>query len=429
MPSSAKTRLLLAFGGASSEHEISIRSARSVLQAVDRERFEPLLLGIRRDGGFRTGPATADLAEVIDAGETVTDVRGLRADLCFPVLHGPHGEDGTFQGFCEILGLPYVGSGVLASALCMDKVAQKQLVDSAAPEVPLVPWLAMTSAELADSERLASRRETIAKQLGFPCFVKPANLGSSVGVVKVGASGELEAALREAARYDARIVVERGVDAREIELAVLGNGGPETMVSRPGLIAPMLHSRRDAALRGRAAGPRVDSVLHRNGRTPAAAREVSCNAIASRSRRWFDMSDSVDRGPEDVVNLTAELLSQIRDGVHRNGERLEALTRDSDRARESLGRLEVRVGRLEHRLDRLETRMDGLESRLSRVETRLTRVETRLTGVETRTDQLVEAVTTLTRAMNRSLEAGTRRDERLARLESALLPGPPDPAA
>lgn len=236
MPTSAKTRLLLAFGGASSEHEISIRSARSVLEAVDRERFEPVLLGIRRDGGFRTGPASADLGEVVEAGDVVTDVRGLSADLCFPVLHGPHGEDGTFQGFCEIVGLPYVGSGVLASALCMDKVAQKQLVDSAAPEVPLVPWLAMTAAELADADRLASRRGTIETQLGFPCFVKPANLGSSVGVVKVEAADTLEAALREAARYDARIIVERGVDAREIELAVLGNGGPETMVSRPGEI-------------------------------------------------------------------------------------------------------------------------------------------------------------------------------------------------
>ena len=116
----ARTRLLLVFGGRSSEHEVSLRSATSVRDALDRDRFDLVLLGIRRDGGWVTGPADAPLADVITGGEAVNDLRSLRPDLVFPVLHGPYGEDGTFQGLLEVLALPYVGSGVLASALCMD---------------------------------------------------------------------------------------------------------------------------------------------------------------------------------------------------------------------------------------------------------------------------------------------------------------------
>lgn len=235
------TRLLVAFGGASSEHEVSLRSAASVLGAVDRSRFEPVPLGIARDGTWHTGAApsvpTPDaLAEIVAHGPVVPDLRALAVDLVFPVLHGPYGEDGTIQGLFEILGLPYVGSGVLASSLCMDKVAQKHLVAAAAPEVPLVPWRELWAHALADEAGLARAVEDVRDGLGFPCFVKPVNLGSSVGVSRVDHVDALAPALRAAARYDHRVIVEQGVDAREIELAVLGNGGPETRVSAPGEI-------------------------------------------------------------------------------------------------------------------------------------------------------------------------------------------------
>lgn len=237
----SRTRLLVVFGGASSEHEISLRSACSVLHAVDRERFEPVPLGIARDGRWRTGsiepqPTPQQLARLVSEGEPVADLRALGVDLVFPVLHGPYGEDGTIQGLLEILGLPYVGSGVLASALCMDKVAQKHLVASAAPEVPLVPWIEVTDTTLATDAGLAGTIERVRDELGVPCFVKPVNLGSSVGVSRVAHIDELPQALRGAARYDHRVVIEQGVDAREIEIAVLGNGGPDTQLSAPGEI-------------------------------------------------------------------------------------------------------------------------------------------------------------------------------------------------
>ncbi|MCH9680833.1 MAG: D-alanine--D-alanine ligase [Deltaproteobacteria bacterium] len=235
------TRLLVIFGGASSEHEISLRSASSVLSAVDRDRFDPVGLAITREGHWRTGPLSPapspeELAQVVAHGTPVPDIRDFAADLVFPVLHGPNGEDGTIAGLLEILGLPYVGSGVLASSLCMDKVAQKHLVASAAPDVPMVPWVATDSLTLARPEAMADVQRQVAQALGFPCFVKPVNLGSSVGVSRVAAPEQLAAALQTAARFDHHVVVERGVDAREIEIAVLGNGGPQTQLSAPGEI-------------------------------------------------------------------------------------------------------------------------------------------------------------------------------------------------
>ncbi|HET6585080.1 MAG TPA: hypothetical protein VFG69_16600, partial [Nannocystaceae bacterium] len=139
----AQARLLVLFGGVSSEHEISLRSAASVVAAIDRRRYAPVLVGIRRDGSWRTDAPDRDLADIVAHGDPVADLRALAPDVVFPVLHGPHGEDGTIQGLLEILGVPYVGSGVLASALCMDKVAQKHLVAAAAPEIPLVLWRAV----------------------------------------------------------------------------------------------------------------------------------------------------------------------------------------------------------------------------------------------------------------------------------------------
>jgi D-alanine-D-alanine ligase len=225
-------RLLLVFGGRSSEHEISLRRATELLAAVDRERFSPVLLGIGRDGSWRTGPAGRPLGEIVAAGSPVADLRALAPDIVFPLLHGPFGEDGTFQGLLEVLDLPYVGSGVLASALCMDKAVFKRLASSPGVELPIAPWTEVAASGAGAEETLA-RVEAVC---GYPCFVKPANLGSSIGISRAADRDELRRALSVAARYDDKIVVERGIDAREIELAVLGDGGRDTLVTAPGEI-------------------------------------------------------------------------------------------------------------------------------------------------------------------------------------------------
>jgi len=232
----SRTRLAVLFGGASSEHEISIRSATSVLSAACRERFAPFPVGVRRDGQWRySDDPDANLQTVLDEGRPVEDLRALGPDIVFPVLHGRHGEDGALQGLLEMWGLPYVGSGVLASALCMDKVAQKQLIAAAAPGIPLLPWR-FVDLRHQDRATIAQTLERAGDELGFPCFCKPANLGSSVGVSKCGNQDELRAALDLALRYDPKVVLERGIDAREIELAVLGSGDADTIVSAPGEI-------------------------------------------------------------------------------------------------------------------------------------------------------------------------------------------------
>jgi D-alanine--D-alanine ligase len=229
-------RLLVVFGGRSSEHEISIRSATEILKAVDPARFTPVLLGIRRDGSWRTGPLAAGLEEVLESGEPVADLRALEPDLVFPVLHGPYGEDGTFQGLLEVLGLAYVGSGVLASAMCMDKALLKHVLHTQSPAIPVVPWLEIDAHALSTAGDRQTLFDQVADAVGFPCFVKPANQGSSVGISRVADETELWRALTLAARYDTKLVVEKGIDAREIELAVLGNGDAHTLVSEPGEI-------------------------------------------------------------------------------------------------------------------------------------------------------------------------------------------------
>lgn len=232
----SRTRLAVLFGGMSSEHEVSLRSARSVLDAIDPERFEAVPVGIGRDGVWRTATDPADLAAIVREGEVVPGVRALNADLVFPVLHGPNGEDGTIQGLLELARVPYVGSGVLASASCMDKAVQKHLIAALAPDIPQVPFVTLDARAMQDEAARAKAVQAIEAKLTYPCFTKPANLGSSVGVCKCTDRTELDAALREAGGFDTKVVVEQGVNAREIELAVLGNGGPETVVSAPGEI-------------------------------------------------------------------------------------------------------------------------------------------------------------------------------------------------
>jgi D-alanine-D-alanine ligase len=232
----AAQRLLLVFGGRSSEHEISLRSATEVLAALDRARFTPVLLGIRRDGGWRTGSPDQELAAIVGDGQPVHDLRALQPALVFPVLHGPHGEDGTFQGLLEVLGLPYVGSGVLASALCMDKALCKHLLHHQSPAVPVVPWIELTDRALDTMRERQTTIDAVQERLGFPCFVKPSNQGSSVGVSRAVDGDDLVRALALAARYDSKLLVEKAVDAREIEFSVLGNGDDSTIVSGPGEI-------------------------------------------------------------------------------------------------------------------------------------------------------------------------------------------------
>lgn len=233
----ASRTLGLIFGGRSGEHEVSVQSAASVWQAVDRSRYRIVPIAISRRGHWTKG--LSPLA-VLEAGGIVPEPAygespdGVLAemDVVFPVLHGPYGEDGTVQGLLEVLDKPYVGAGVLASAIGMDKAIAKQLFEQRGfPQVPFRVFLRQQCLAYP-----AEILRVVEEQLGFPCFVKPANLGSSVGISKVRILDELSGALALAGSFDRKIVVEAFVDAREIECSVLGNDQPQA--SAPGEIIP-----------------------------------------------------------------------------------------------------------------------------------------------------------------------------------------------
>lgn len=244
-----KIRVGVIFGGRSGEHEVSLASARSVMRVLDRAKYEIVPIGITPQGRWLTqGDPLARLTNGRLSAETSggAGARGGRElvpgatgngfpqlDVIFPVLHGPYGEDGVIQGLFELADVPYVGCGVLASSLGMDKIASKQIF--LAHGLPVTPfratkrsaWEAAPDAVVADVEA----------HLRYPVFVKPANLGSSIGISRARDRAELRAALDDAARYDRRLLVEQAVaQAREIECSVLGNGDP--MVSVPGEIVP-----------------------------------------------------------------------------------------------------------------------------------------------------------------------------------------------
>lgn len=251
----ARLRLGILFGGRSTEHEVSLRSARSVLAALDREKYEPVLIGIDPSGGWHlhseaellewTSPAAGGRIDRVEpevtlppeprGGELLPVAPGSlalpRLDVVFPVLHGPRGEDGTVQGLLELAEIPYVGAGVLGSALGMDKDAQKRILREAG--IPVVEFVTLRECDWR--QQAAALRRRVA-ELTYPVFVKPANAGSSVGVHKVHGPDELDAAIEAALGYDDKVLVERGIDAREIECAVLGNEEPE--VSLPGEVCP-----------------------------------------------------------------------------------------------------------------------------------------------------------------------------------------------
>jgi D-alanine-D-alanine ligase len=253
-----KTRIALVFGGRSSEHSISCATAGGVLGAIDRERYEVVPVGITRDGAFvleRDDPSAfaldpEHLPEVRDDGSRVlwpesTRTRGLkvrrpdgteeslgRIDVAFPILHGPWGEDGTIQGLFELIGLPYVGNGVLASAMGMDKHFTKTVLQAAG--VPVAPWVTLHPADRAGDGAFLRRRVAA---LGYPVFVKPARAGSSVGVSRVEGPEGLDHALDRAFAEDSKVLVERGLVGRELEIGMLGSRtGGEPRVSAVGEI-------------------------------------------------------------------------------------------------------------------------------------------------------------------------------------------------
>ena len=245
-----RLRVGVLFGGRSGEHEVSLASAASVIRGLDPDKYEAVPIGISKDGHWLIGGAAQKLLpEVLKAGQRIvmsadpTDAAlipldrsssgmGQRLDVVFPVMHGTYGEDGTIQGLLDLAGLPFVGAGVLGSAVGMDKDVAKKLLQHA--KIPVVPWVTVYRADWERDPK--SIQKQIEKKFRYPVFVKPATLGSSVGMTKVHSRAELASALDLASEFAMKILVERAVAAREIEVSVLGNHDPRASV--PGEIVP-----------------------------------------------------------------------------------------------------------------------------------------------------------------------------------------------
>jgi D-alanine-D-alanine ligase len=222
-------RVAILAGGRSSEHEISLASARSVLESLDPERYEVVTVAIGRDGRWELGSGDGSVAETLPVPAANAPATLGSVDVVLPILHGPFGEDGTVQGLLELAGIPYIGAGVAASALCMDKdLFKKVLRDSG---IPVARHIALRDGEPARNP------------FGFPCFVKPARLGSSVGITKAHDESELADAVALAFRHDDKILVEEFLDGIEVEVGVLGNREP--VASIPGQIVPLGHEWYD----------------------------------------------------------------------------------------------------------------------------------------------------------------------------------------
>lgn len=266
----AKIRVGLLFGGCSGEHEVSMSSARAIAKALSSDQnanhYELLPVYIQKDGVWQSGelaqhvlesgkalpltgtneaylptsaadaPSSSASSEILPSAATASKLSRVgenigwsEVDVWFPILHGPNGEDGTIQGLLKLMQVPFVGSGVLGSALGMDKIAMKMAFTQAG--LPQVKYMAVNRSQIWSNPCVFPKLcDQIEAKLGYPCFVKPANLGSSVGIAKVRSRPELEAALDNAASYDRRIIVEAGVVAREVECAVLGNDQPKASV-------------------------------------------------------------------------------------------------------------------------------------------------------------------------------------------------------
>ena len=245
-----KLRVGVLFGGRSGEHEVSLASAASVIRGLDPQKYEAVPIGITKEGHWLIGAgAQKMLPEVLRAGQRVVmsadptetalialdsgaAAGGQKLDVVFPVIHGTFGEDGTMQGLLELAGLPFVGAGVLGSAIGMDKDVAKKLMQVAG--IPVVPWIAVQRVDWERNPKEIQR--AVEKKFKYPVFVKPATLGSSVGMSKVHSRAELGPALDLAAEFAMKILVERAVSAREIEVSVLGNHDPKASI--PGEIVP-----------------------------------------------------------------------------------------------------------------------------------------------------------------------------------------------
>ena len=222
-------RTVLLYGGRSAEHEVSVLSARSVAEAAPKERVEIIPVCIAKDGAFVTPEGSREIA-AHDSGDATWSLeswlRETKPDIVFPLIHGTGGEDGALQGYLETIGIPYVGSGVTASAVGMDKVHMKQAF--AAAKLPIVDHMYVHENDWrVDRDRIT---RSVNNALRLPYFVKPANSGSSVGVTKVKNDNDLQLAIDKALRFDEKVLVERGLDARELEVSVLGNESPQASV-------------------------------------------------------------------------------------------------------------------------------------------------------------------------------------------------------
>jgi len=240
VPGKERIKVALLFGGRSDEHEVSLISATSIYRHLDREKFEVVCLYINRQGFWRPVESPLESLEDLNQGQFFpflpwslsSGTKGFQADIYFPVLHGPGGEDGTIQGLLELAGVPYVGSGVLASALGMDKIMCKAVWQ--AHNLPVVPYFPLTITQWNANPQ--ATLGNINQQFSFPVFVKPANLGSSVGITKVKEKDHLAKAISQAFQFDSKILIEKAITAREIECSVLGNENPQA--SLPGEIIP-----------------------------------------------------------------------------------------------------------------------------------------------------------------------------------------------
>lgn len=229
----SKLKIGIIFGGRSGEHEVSLVSAGNVIKALDSEKYDVQLIGITTDGEWIFGEDSLDALKKGSAKgfiqkDIIAELKKL--DVVFPVLHGPYGEDGTIQGMFEIVGIPYVGCGVMASSVSMDKLMTKAVWEQAG--LPQVPYVGFLRKEWEKNNKKIS--DGILNKLKFPLFIKPVNMGSSVGISKAKDRDELINAINLAIQFDRKVVVEQGVDAREIELAVLGND--DVSVAEPGEI-------------------------------------------------------------------------------------------------------------------------------------------------------------------------------------------------
>jgi D-alanine-D-alanine ligase len=286
----SKISVAVLFGGESAEHAVSLESGKNVADALDKNKYDIHLIGIDKKGVMRTVPSLdilkkTDVARPIDLESTGNEVfivpgpgktaevlelksgkRLGKVDVVFPILHGPYGEDGTMQGYLRLLGLPYVGPGVLGSAVGMDKDFTKRVLRDAG--LPIPKFVALRRHETA-----THNFESLKKELGLPFFLKPANMGSSVGVHKISSPEKFKTALADAFQYDLKVMVEEFIEGREIECAVLGN--KELLASTPGEVIPHheFYSYESKYLDENGAGLEIPAKLE-----PAKADEVKAMA-------------------------------------------------------------------------------------------------------------------------------------------------------